>query len=325
MKRIRSVPVRVTMRRLLVVGATGLVGSKLVKFAPNYGYEALSTHNARHPEDSKSFKLDITDGEATRMLLEEVKPEVIVNTAALHNVDYCETHQEEAHRVNVEGTANLADTASKLGSRFIYVSTDYVFDGRTGHYSESDVPNPLHYYARTKVEGEAVASKVPSYAIARPSVIYGWNPLEATGIPSSSGKTVNFAMYVLDKFGKNETVKAVNDQFSSPTFADNMAEAVLRIASFDGSGIFHTAGRSCISRYEFALKIAEVFNYPTTLVQPVSSKDFKQAAERPKNSCLSVDDTERELGVRFLTAEEGLREMKSQGGTNDPTHSIGSR
>ena len=132
-------------------------------------------------------------------------------------------------------------------------------------------------------------------------------------------------MYVLDKFGKNETVKAVNDQFSSPTFADNMAEAVLRIASFDGSGIFHTAGRSCISRYEFALKIAEVFNYPTTLVQPVSSKDFKQAAERPKNSCLSVDDTERELGVRFLTAEEGLREMKSQGGTNDPTHSIGSR
>ena len=313
------------MRRLLVVGATGLVGSKLVKYAPNYGYEAFSTHNARQPQDSKSFKLDITDREATKMLLEAVKPDVIVNTAALHNVDYCETHHEEARLVNVEGTANLADTASKLGSRFIYISTDYVFDGRTGYYSESDVPGPLHYYARTKVEGEAVASKVPSYAIARPSVIYGWNSFEATGIASSSGKTVNFAMYVLDRFSKNETVKAVNDQFSSPTFADNMAEAVLRIASFDGSGIFHTAGRSCISRYEFALKIAEVFNYPTTLVQPVSSKDFKQAAERPKNSCLSVDDTERELGVRFLTAEEGLREMKSQGGTNDPTHSIGSR
>ncbi len=303
------------MRRLLVVGGTGLVGSKLVKLAPKHGYEAFSTHNARQPEEPKSFRLDITDRMAAQGVVEKLKPDVVVNTAALHNVDYCETHQGEAHKVNVEGTANLADLAANLGSRFIYLSTDFVFDGHKGHYSESDAPNPLHYYARTKLEGEGVASKVPSYAIARPSVIYGWNALEATGIPSSSGKTINFAMYVLDKFGKNEAVKAVSDQFSSPTFADNLAEALLRIASFEGNGIFHTAGKSCLSRYEFALKIAEVFGYPTSLVQPVSSKDFKQVAERPMNSCLSVEDTEKELGMKFLTAEEGLKQMKSQAET----------
>ncbi len=162
------------------------------------------------------------------------------------------------------------------------------------------------------MEAEKVASELASYAVARPSVIYGWNPLEAGGVPSSSGKTINFAMFVLDKLRKNEAVKAVRDQYSSPTFADNLAEALLRLARHSENGVFHTAGKSCVSRYEFGVKLAEIFGYPSRLVEPVYTSDFKQLAKRPKNSCLLVKKAERDLKMRFLTAEEGIREMKKQ-------------
>jgi dTDP-4-dehydrorhamnose reductase len=261
---------------------------------------------------ANAFHLDITDREATVGLVKKIRPEAIINTAALHNVDYCETHRAEAMRVNVEGVKNLADAARQSGSRFVHLSTDYVFDGNTGHYSEEDSPHPLHYYAETKLEAEKVASELPNYAVARPSVIYGWNSLEATGVQSSSGKTVNFAMFVIGKLKKNEMVKAVRDQYSSPTFADNLAEALLRLAKYPDSGLFHTAGRSCMSRFEFASKIAEIFGYSARLVEPVYTSDFKQIATRPKNSCLRVDKAERLLKMRFFNAEDGIAEMRRQ-------------
>jgi dTDP-4-dehydrorhamnose reductase len=300
------------MKPILVVGGTGLVGSKLVSLAKRHGFEPFSTHNARHPQEGSSIKLDVTDRSSTIDLVRRLHPAVIVDTHALHNVDYCETHREEAARVNVEGTRNLVDAASEVGSRFLYLSTDYVFDGKKGSYKEEDIVNPLHFYAENKVAAEKMVSGLGSFIVARPSVIYGWNLLEKPGVPSSSGKTVNFAMFILDKFAKNEKVKAVSDQLSSPTFADNLSEALLRFAKSEVNGVFHTAGRSCISRYEFAVKAAEIFRYPTSLVEPVSSTDFKQIAKRPKNSCLSVEKAERALGMSFMTADEGLREMKSQ-------------
>ncbi len=300
------------MNRLLIVGSTGLVGSKVAYLAPKHGFEAYNTHNARTSPLLNSVQLNIADRDETLSLVKKVRPEAIVNTAALHNVDYCENHHEEATKVNVEGVRNLVDAARETDSRLIHLSTDYVFDGNSGHYSELDSPHPLHFYAETKLEAEKVAADLPSYAVARPSVIYGWNPLEAGGVPSSSGKTINFAMFVLDKLKKNEAVKAVRDQYSSPTFADNLAEALLRLAKNSENGVFHMAGKSCMSRYEFAVKLAEIFAYPTRLVEPVYTSDFKQSAKRPKNSCLRVEKAEQTLQIRFLTAEEGIREMKRQ-------------
>ena len=288
------------------------MGSKVAYLAPKHGFEAYNTHNARASPLPNSVMLNITDREETLSLVAKVRPEAIVNTAALHNVDYCENHHEEATMVNVDGVRNLVDAAGETHSRLIHLSTDYVFDGNSGHYSELDTPCPLHFYAETKLEAEKVASVLPSYAIARPSVIYGWNPLEASGVPSSSGKTTNFAMFVVDKLKKNETVKAVRDQYSSPTFADNLAEALLKLARHSENGVFHTAGKSCMSRYEFAIKLAEVFGYPTRLVEPVYTSDLKQLARRPKNSCLRVEKAQQDLKMRFLTAEEGIREMKRQ-------------
>src|SRR6266568_6040106 len=302
----------ISLDRLLVIGSTGLVGSKIARLASKYGFEAYNTQNARDSDLPRSTQLNITDRRATQSLTKEVRPSAIINTAALHNVDYCETHREEAENVNVEGARNLVEAAVQNDSRLIHLSTDYVFDGTSGHYTELDTPHPLHFYAETKLEAERIAAKVRSYAVARPSVIYGWNPLEASGIPSSSGKTVNFAMFVLDRLKKKETIKAVRDQYSSPTFADNLADALLKLAKYPHNGVFHTAGRSCLSRYEFAVKLAEIFQYPQRLVQPMFTTEFKQLAERPKNSCLLVQKAENALGMKFLTTDEGIMVMKNQ-------------
>ena len=300
------------MDKLLVIGSSGLLGSKIAASASKFGFEAYNTTHSRTTSLPQATLLDITDHHATTRLVTQVQPKAIINTAAITNVDYCETHLEEAQRINVEGVQNLAAGATENGARLVQVSTDYVFDGSFGHYTEEDTPKPINNYGKTKLEAEQIVSQLRSYAIARPSVIYGWNPAETAGTAREAQKPMNFAMFVVDKLNKNETVKAVRDQYSTPTFADNLAEAVLRLAKDRANGLFHTVGKPCLSRYEFAVKIATVFGYPSKLVQPVYSSEFKQLAARPKNSCLKVEKAEHELGMKFLTAEEGIREMFRQ-------------
>jgi dTDP-4-dehydrorhamnose reductase len=297
--------------KLLVVGASGLVGSKLASNAAIQGFQAYTTYNRRRSPFSNSEQLDVTDREATLRLVRKVRPKVIINAAALTNVDYCESHQAEAERVNVGGVRNLIEAARETGSRLIQISTDSVFDGSIGHYDEFDTPHPINYYAMTKLEAERAVSQLLNYAIARPSVIYGWHA-QINEAHSGSTKQMNFGMFVLDRIKKNETVKAVRDQYSCPTLADNLAEALLRLAKSPQNGIFHTAGKSCLSRYEFASKLTQTFGYPSSLVQPVFSSEFPQQAKRPRNSCLRVEKAEKVLGMLFLTAEEGIREMKRQ-------------
>ena len=300
--------------KLLVIGGSGLLGYKVAKMASNE-HETFLTYNYRsiQIEGCTALKLDKCDRKAVFELLEKIKPDVVIDTAALHNVDYCETHPEEAWKVNVEGTRNVAEACKKIGAKIIFISTDYVFDGTKGYYTEEDTPNPLSYYAKTKLEAEkTIQSLDVNYIIARPSVIYGWNPNEVSGLKSSSGKSVNFVVWALQKLEKGEEIKAVTDQYSSPTLADNLAEALLVMASSEKQGIYHTAGKDCVNRYEFTLKIAEVFGLDKSLIKPVTSEIFKQVAKRPKKCCLDVSKAEKDFGIRFLTVEEGLKLMKNQ-------------
>ena len=303
--------VRLHLDKLLVVGSTGLVGSKIVPIAQTFEFEASCTFNTRQSSFPRSSQLDVTDRDATLKLVRAVDPEVIINSTALTNVDYCETHKAEAERVNVGGARNLADAARDNNCRLVQISTDSVFDGTHGHYTETDIPHPINHYSNTKLASEEIVSDLPNFAIARPSVVYGWRS-EVADHASASTKAMNFAMFVLEKLNKNETVSAITDQYSSPTLADNLADALLRLARARENGIFHTAGRSCLSRYEFAILLCRSFGHRSSLVQPVSSNKFKQVAERPRNSCLQVEKAEKTLGIRFLTAEEGIAEMRRQ-------------
>jgi len=300
--------------KLLVVGGSGLLGYKVAELAVRE-FQTFATYNFRSTElDGCSFfKLDKTDRNATLTLMNKLKPDVVIDTAALHNVDYCETHRDEAWKVNVKGTRNIAEACREIDAKMIFISTDYVFDGKKEIYTEEDAPNPLHYYAKTKLAGERLVKEAGiDYAITRPSVIYGWNPGELAGLKSSSGKPVNFVVWTIDKLKKKEKINIVTDQFSSPTLADNLAEVLLVLSKSGKQGVYHTAGKTCINRFMFAKKIAEIFKLDESLIKPVTSDMFKQVAERPKRCCLDVTKAEREFGVRFLTVEEGLMKMKEQ-------------
>jgi len=307
----------VAILKLLVVGGSGLLGYKVAEFAVEE-FGTFATYNFRSVElqGCNLFKLDKCDRSATLALVKKIKPDVVIDTAALHNVDYCETHRNEAWKVNVDGTRNVADACRETNAKMIFISTDYVFDGKKDFYNENDAPNPLHYYAKTKLEGENVVKEANiNYAIARPSVIYGWNPSELADLRSSSGKSMNFVIWTLNKLRRGEEVKIVTDQYSSPTLADNLAEALLALSKSERQGVYHTAGKTCINRFDFAKKIAKVFELDSSLIKPVTSDAFKQVAERPKRCCLDVSKAERELKVKFLTVEEGLTRMKEQMGS----------
>lgn len=297
--------------RLLIIGGGGQLGSKLVELAkPNF--EVYATYMTRRPplEGDRSIPLDKRHRDRVFALFKELKPDVVIDTGAIHNVDYCETHRDEARAVNVEGTKNLAEACEAHDAKFVFVSTDYVFDGTKGNYSEEDVVNPVNYYGLTKLEGErAVARACSRYAIARPSVIYGYVPSASR---SSSGKPMNFAVWLIQKLRSGEPAKIVTDQYSSPTLVDSLAKALLRLAEGDEIGIFHVAGRSRLNRYEFALKIAERIGLDSELISPITTDQLKQAARRPMDSSLKVDKVERSLGLRMLTIDEALREFARQ-------------
>lgn len=300
--------------RLLIIGGSGLLGHKTAMLAVNK-HETYATYNYREIEIEgvTGLKLDKSDRAAVREVFEKVKPEAVIDTAALHNVDYCETHEDEARKVNVEATRNVAEVSRRFGTKMIFLSTDYVFDGKKDCYDEDDETGPINVYGKTKLEAENVvmSAGIP-YVIARPAVIYGWNPNEIAGLKSSSGKPMNFVIWALMKLRNGERIRAVTDQYSQPTLADNLAEVLLAMTSSNLQGTFHTAGKSCVSRFDFTMKIAETFGFSKNLVTPAKSDEFKQVAQRPRKCCLNVEKAEEAFGVKFLNLQEGLGLMKSQ-------------
>jgi len=294
------------------VGGGGQVGSKTVERAKER-FEVYATYMTRKPplEEPRILPLDKTNLDAVSDLFRKVKPEAVIDTGALHNVDYCEAHKDEAWKANVEGTRNLAEACRNHGARMLFVSTDYVFDGTKGDYREDDEARPVNYYGLTKLEAEkAVAQTCSDYAIARPSVIFSY--VRSTQRESSSGKPLNFAMWLTQKLGDDEPVKIVSDQFSSPTLADNLAETLLNLAESEKKGIYHTAGKTRLSRYEFAVKIAQRLNLDERLIAPIMTSQLRQTAPRPMDSSLNVEKIEMDLRSRMLSIDEALEHFSRQ-------------
>jgi len=312
--RFSSIIVSSMLRKLLVLGASGLTGYKLLQLA-RQKFEAYGTYNSRSITQYKNeslFKLEIKKDEDLRKIFRDIKPDIVVNTIALHNVDYCEHHQDEAFYVNSKAVGIIANICNNIGSRLIQISTDFVFDGQKGNYSELDVPNPLNAYGKSKLEGEIQAKKCASYLIIRPSVIYGWTPLETQGLTSSSGKPMNFALWALLKMNKGEMLNIVNDQFTSPTLADVLATIALKFAIKETNGLYHVAGTACINRYDFTKSIADMMGYSTTLIKPINSNSLTQTAKRPMNSCLNCEKIQNDLEYSLPGIDESLSIMKSQ-------------
>ncbi|MGZ7210368.1 MAG: dTDP-4-dehydrorhamnose reductase [Methanobacterium sp.] len=280
---------------IFVTGGSGLLGSKFTR--DYFNYDIIRTFNA-NPEN-KCISLNITDEKDTLNKIRSANPDLVIHSAALTNVDYCEDHRREAFEINVKGTQNIVKACEKVGSKLIYVSTDFVFDGEKGMYEEGDKTNPLGYYALTKLQGEeSVQNSVLDYAITRVSVLYGWH------------RRSNFVTWVIDELNAGNEINVVTDQYNSPTLADNVTEAIIKIFEKDKEGIYHTSGSERINRFDFAKNIAEVFNLDKGLINPIKSNKFVQKAKRPKDSSLCVEKAEKDLKMKMLNTLEGLNEMK---------------
>ena len=289
--------------KLLVTGASGLLGTRLCQIALKRNHEVYSAYSQHKPPYGTPTELNILDPKRQRQILFNIKPEAVVHAAALTDVDKCELEKELAWKTNVEATDNLARLCKEHAAFFVYVSTDYVFDGEKGMYKETDKPAPINHYGLTKLKGEEAVQALDNYCIARGSVIYGSTP--------ATGKT-NFALWLLDKLEKKEEVKITSDQWNSPTLNVNMAEMILEILEKRVTGIFHLAGATRLSRYDFAKHIAETFNLDKKYIKLVTSEHMKWIAKRPKDSSLDVNKAKRNLASKPLEICEALETMKKE-------------
>ena len=244
--------------KFFITGGSGLLGERLATIASNDD-EIVLSHNSNPTKNT--IKCDITDKNEVEKVINKNKPDTIVHCAAMTDVDLCEDEIDIAYRINSDGTRNMAQAAENIGAKIIYVSTDFVFDGDKGYYSEDDEVNPLGIYAKSKYDGEVQLKKYSTnWAIARVSVLYGWH------------KKANFTTWVINQLRSNNSINIVTDQINSPTYADNAGEAIFEIAKQDKNGIYHTAGNDRINRFDFTQKIAEAFNLNKDLINPTSTK-----------------------------------------------------
>jgi len=287
------------LKKALVTGANGLLGRQLIKVLARR-FEAIPTHNTRAAQP-RSVGMNVADKRAVLRVLDHFRPDMVVHTAAETDVDRCETDRELAWSINAEGTGNVAEACRKIGAKLIYVSTDYVFDGNKGMYKEEDEPKPVNYYGLSKLRGEELVKKTcDAFVVARTSVLYGWHPSKR-----------NYATWIMDSLKNRKRINVVTDHYNSPTYADDLAETISRVIERDVNGILHVSGKDRVSRYDFAMEIAEVFGLDPSLVTPVKMADLKAwVARRPRDSSLDVGKAENELGIRFPKVTESLIRMK---------------
>ena len=289
--------------KVMVIGGTGLVGNALVRAWTAKGAEVSAA--TYHCHASGSFlQLDMQDESRVRELLNEWKPSVVAVPAANPYVDYCELHPAETRRVNVDGTLNVARACRDVGARMIFYSSDYVFDGVKGVYTEEDVPCPINEYGRQKAEAErGVLAADPRNLVIRTSGAYGWQ-----------WELKNFVLQIRGKLANGEAMRVADDIRYNPTYVENLAEITAALVAAEASGIYHVVGAEEIARYEFARRVAKTFRIDETLLRPVPIAALHSPTPRPKESSLRTDKVRDAVGVAPIGVAEGLRRMLAMEG-----------
>ena len=289
--------------RLLITGSNGLLGQKIVRICQKRGADFLATsfgknRNQDCPEGNY-VELDITNQTNIEEVFGAYQPTHIIHTAALTNVDYCEQHPEECKEVNVNATQKLWEAAQKIDAHFQLLSTDFVFDGLTGNYKETDAPSPVSIYGQSKVDAEMVLlqSKNTNWSIARTIIVYGTaNNLSRT----------NIVLWSIDALTKGDPMKIINDQFRMPTWADDLAWGCLEICNRNKQGIFHLCGPELMAVNEIVFRIATYLGVSTTNVEIISSSTLNQPAKRPPHTGFDLTKSIQELGYSPQTLEATL-------------------
>jgi dTDP-4-dehydrorhamnose reductase len=276
----------------LIIGASGLVGGALLRAL---GATAVGTYRSRPLAGLR--QLDVTNTDAVGHVLRDVRPQVVYFPAAEPNVDWCETHPSEAHATNVAPALAALDAVKRSGARFVFFSTDYVFDGQSGPYAETDAVNPRSVYAKHKrLVEESVLDTGDT--VVRTTTVYGRE--------IAPGK--NFVLRMVARIRAGETVTAPSDQVSTPTWADELAIAVVAVA--DRGGIWHVAGPDLVARDDFARHVARVFALDEGRVKSVTTAELRQAAPRPLLGGLRTSKLNTETGITLLPLHAALKRFR---------------
>jgi len=296
--------------KILVTGSNGLLGQKLVHLLKGRSdCELLATSQGENRISDKEgyaySEMDITILGQVMEIVEDFQPDCIINTAAMTQVDLCEDLKEKCRLINVGAVGFLIAACKKVNAHLIQLSTDFVFDGENGPYSEEDEPNPISYYAKSKRDAELLIqnSGLKNWSIARTIIIYG--------VAEQMSRS-NIVLWAMDALQKGEALKIVDDQFRSPTFAEDLAIACFEMAKRKVKGIYHISGPETYSILEMVKKIGTYFGWSTNNVQAVSSDSLNQKAKRPPRTGFVLDKAKTDLDYNPITLEEGLAALAEQ-------------
>ncbi|MCE7855842.1 MAG: SDR family oxidoreductase, partial [Ignavibacteria bacterium CHB3] len=268
--------------RILITGSNGMLGQRAVQFyLKNENVELLATSVEEKSliENVDYISCDIKDRNSIKKIILDYCPDFIIHTAAFTNVDLSEKLREDAWKINVKGVEYISEAARAIDTHIIHISTDYIFDGKDGPYSENAIPNPLGYYGRTKLASEnALRISNTYFTILRTNVLYG----------IALNSRPDFVRWVVSSLDENRNIRIVNDQINNPTFIDDLVQAINKIIEFKKTGIFNVGGIEFLSRYDFTLRIADYFNLDKKLITPIRTEELKQSARRPLKSGLII-------------------------------------
>ena len=297
------------MKKVLITGSNGLLGQKLVNLfsaMDHYNVIAVSLGDNRNStaKNFKYYSADITDKKTIDTILTCESPNVIINTAALTNVDQCETDKVLCDKINIEAVRMLVQYCEEKGAYLVHISTDFIFDGKAGPYREEDVPNPVNYYGLSKLKSEQIilASGI-DYAILRTILVYG--------IVDNMSRS-NIVLFVKQALEQKKEITIVDDQFRMPTLVDDLALACFQAVERKAHGIFNISSNELLSIYEMAVEIARVFKLDTAYIKRIKTSQLNQPARRPERTGFYLDRAHEALGFPFASFGERLQVFKNQ-------------
>ncbi len=287
-----------------------MLGQSLVRQLSRFpDYDVLATGRDATPRfkggSGGYVPMDICDYDAVRSIFADFTPGVVVNCAAMTAVDACEDDKELCWRINVDAVEHLARCCLASGTRLIQISTDFVFDGKEGPYREEDRPEPVNFYGKSKLAAENFVrgAGLDRWAIVRTVLVYG------TG--EQLGRS-NIALWVADRLAAGEKIRVVTDQLRTPTYVDDLANGVERVIRFGKTGVFHVSGREIMSVFDFAHRVADVFDLDSSLIEATDSTAFRQPADRPPSTGFIILKAETELGYKPRSVEKALLDLRQR-------------
>lgn len=297
------------IKKIIITGSNGLLGQSLVNLLmqEKEKYRVVGFSRGVNRANRKDFKyesFDITDKKKLFENLKKHKPNFIVNTAAMTNVDACEQYKEECEAINVKLVENLKEYAKQSSIHIIHISTDFIFDGKNGPYSETDKPNPLSYYGLSKLKSEEILIKSDlKYTILRTILVYG---------KVNNMSRNNIVLWIIEMLKNKKEITIVNDQFRMPTYVEDLAKACKSVIDKKATGTFNVSSSKLLSIYQIATQVAEVFKLDETLIKPISSATLNQRALRPAKTGFILEKTKKELNLEFNKFKEDLQIFKEK-------------